>query len=201
MLLMTAFFSCMSAKSVNFKKGDIIIEAGTAADKFGILLEGGAKSVKWDASGKQIILTLVEKGGAIGVLLAASEGRASPLTVLATSDATVLLFSFSQLMTACEKKCAHHTELLRSYIALVAEKGLELHERIDCLLEPTVRKKILAYLENISGEKNSREFILPMNRNIMAEYLNVERSALSRELSRMKRDGLIEYCGNKFQIK
>ncbi|MCL2224909.1 MAG: Crp/Fnr family transcriptional regulator [Defluviitaleaceae bacterium] len=197
---MNAFFSCLKARRVNYKKGDVIIEAGTVAAEFGILLEGSAHSIKWDASGKQIIITMVEKGGAIGVLLAASPQRVSPLTVQATADATVLMFPFSQIITGCEKKCRHHERLLQNYISIIADKGIELHERVNCLLEPTVRKKILTYLTNISHEQNSTEFILPINRNIMAEYLNVERSALSRELSRMKADGLIEYNRNNFKL-
>jgi len=195
-----AFFSCAKARRVNFKKGDFIIEAGATANEFGILLEGSAHSIKWDASGKQINITMVEKGGAIGVLLVASPGRVSPLTVQATTDTTVLMFPFNQLFAGCEKKCHHHEQLLQDYIKIIADKGIELHERINCLLEPTVRKKIMTYLTTISNEKNSRTFILPINRNIMAEYLNVERSALSRELSRMKNDGLIDYCKNRFKI-
>lgn len=197
---MDTFFYCMKARRINYTNGDIIIEAGVTTDEFGIMLEGSAKSIKWDASGRQVIITMVEKGGAIGALLAASNGRVSPLTVQATSDATVLMFPYKQLLARCEKNCHHHEQLLQRYITIIAEKGLELHERINCLLEPTVREKILTYLYKISHEKNSYEFILPINRNIMAEYLNVERSALSRELSRMKRDGLIDYNKNNFKI-
>jgi CRP-like cAMP-binding protein len=144
---------------------------------------------------------MVEKGGAIGVLLAAKLGQISPLTVQATSESTVIFFPIKTLLMRCKKNCPHHEQLLQNYIGIIAEKGLELHERVNCLLEPTVRQKILAYLRKISHEQKSREIILPINRNIMAEYLNVERSALSRELSRMKNDGLIDYKKNKFNIK
>ena len=194
---MKNFLQCDNAQSVSFKKDEFIIEAGELTESFGILLEGGAHSLKWDASGKVIIISIIEKGGAIGILLI---GRESPLSVQATEDSVVLMLPFAQLFSRCEKNCAHHEKLLQGYIALTAEKGLELHERINCLLEPTVRKKILTYLQKISHEKKSRTFILPINRNIMAEYLNVERSALSRELSRMKKDGLIDYHKNSFKL-
>lgn len=77
---------------------------------------------------------------------------------------------------------------------------LVLHERIDCLLRPTIREKILTYLWWMSREQQKRTFTIPMNRNAMAEYLNVERSALSRELSYMKRDGVIDYHKNTFRL-
>lgn len=197
---MKNFLKCINARSIKFKKDEFIIEAGRATNYFGILLEGSARSIKWDASGKLVIVTMVEKGGAIGVFLAASEGRVSPLSVQATSDSTVMTIPFSRIITRCKKYCPHHEKLLQNFISLIAEKGLELHERINCLLEPTVRDKILTYLSKISREQQSRIIILPINRNIMAEYLNVERSALSRELSRMKKDGLINYRKNSFEI-
>jgi len=197
---MDAFFSCASARRVNFKKGGFIIEANEPAREFGILLEGTAQSIKWDASGKQVIITIVEAGGTIGVLRAASPNRVSPLAVQAATDVCVLLFPFEKLIGGCEKKCPQHNKLLHEYISAVADKGLELHERINCLLESTVRKKIITYLTKIANEQASAEIILPINRNIMAEYLNVERSALSRELSQMKNDGLIEYRKNKFRL-
>lgn len=100
---------------------------------------------------------------------------------------------FERVLARCEKACPRHDRLLRNYISIVAKKGLVLHERIDCLLRPTIREKILTYLQCIAREQQKRTFTIPMNRNSMAEYLNVERSALSRELSYMKRDGIIDY--------
>jgi CRP-like cAMP-binding protein len=89
---------------------------------------------------------------------------------------------------------------MRNYVYAVAQKGLELHERIDCLLKPTVREKILTYLRKLSREQQNRIISIPFNRNTMAEYLNVDRSALSRELSIMKKEGLIDYRKNHFTI-
>ena len=192
---------CIKARFVNFKKDELIVEEGEVANEFGIMLSGKARSVKWDASGRLIIITLIEKGGVIGVMLAASKKQASPVSVQATEDAEVMMIPFNQLISRCKKNCEGHEKLIRNYINVVAEKGLELHERINCLLEPTVRDKIITYLSRISREQGGKTFSVPINRNIMAEYLNIERSALSRELSRMQKDGLIEYHRNSFKIK
>jgi len=193
--------NCIEAKLVNYKKDELIIEEGEVASEFGIILSGRARSIKWDASGRLIIITLIEKSGVIGVMLAASKKQASPVSVQATEDSQVMMIPFKHLISRCKKNCEKHEILLRNYINVVAEKGLELHERINCLLEPTVRDKILTYLSRVSKEQASKTFTVPINRNIMAEYLNVERCALSRELSRMQKDGLIEYQRNNFELK
>jgi len=191
---------CVHAKCVKYKKGDLIIEAESRVTDFGIMLSGAGRSVKWDASGRLIIITLLGKGSVVGVMLAATAGQGSPLTVEATEDSTVIQIPFNRIITRCEKSCLHHETLLRNYVGVVAEKGLELHERVNCLLEPTIRDKVMTYLTWVSRQKNSLDFTIPINRNIMAEYLNIERSALSRELSNMKKDGLIDYQRNRFTI-
>ena len=126
--------------------------------------------------------------------------KESPVSVQAQDEASVLMIPYDRVLAPCEKACPKHDRLLRNYISIVAEKGLILHERINCLLKPTVREKILAYLLRVSHEQKSSSFQIPLNRNAMSEYLNIERSALSRELSSMKRDGLIDYHRNNFRL-
>lgn len=191
---------CLCTKYTRYEKGDIIIEEGNKVYDFGIILSGHGRAIKWDASDRLIIISLLKKGSEIGVILAASLDHKSPVTVQAQDDVLVLQIPFERVLTRCEKACPWHEKLLRNYINIVAEKGLVLHERIDCLLRPTIREKVLTYLWRISREQQKRTFTIPMNRNAMAEYLNVERSALSRELSYMKRDGIIDYHKNSFRL-
>ncbi len=197
---MECLLDCLGTKRVNYAKGDTIIEEGDRVHDFGIMLSGQGQAVKWDPSGRLIIITLLKKGSEIGVILAASLGRKSPVTVQAQEAVSVLQIPFARVVTRCEKACPRHDTLLRNYLNLVAEKGLVLHERMDCLLRPTIREKIIAYLWRVSNEQQSKTCTIPMNRNAMAEYLNVERSALSRELSHMKRDGVIDYHKNTFRL-
>lgn len=191
---------CVHARRVEYAKGDIIIEDGKQVQEFGVMLSGHGRSIKWDASDRLIIITLLEKGSEIGVLLASSPEHESSVSVQAQDDVAVLFIHYDHLLARCEKACPKHERLLRNYIGIVAEKGLVLHERINCLLKPTVREKILTYLMRVSREQQSRTFSIPMNRNAMSEYLNIERSALSRELSNMKHDGLIDYHRNSFKL-
>ena len=152
---------CIQAKRVEYKKDAFIIEEGSTVYDFGVMLSGHAQAVKWDASDRLIIITLLEKGSEIGVILAASLDHKSPVTVQAKDDVSALLIPFDRVFVRCEKACPWHDRLLRNYISIVAEKGLVLHERIDCLLKPTVRGKVLAYLIRISHERQSRTFSIP----------------------------------------
>lgn len=191
---------CTKARRVEYKKDEFIIEEGEMVYDFGIMLSGHGRSIKWDINDKVFIIALLEKGSEIGVLLAASLEHKSSLFVQAQDDVAVLLIPFDRVFARCKKACSRHDKLLRNFINIVAEKGLVLHERIDCLLKPTVREKILTYLTRVSHEQHSRTISIPMNRNTMAEYLYIERSALSRELSYMKREGLIDYHKNSFRL-
>lgn len=197
---MDGLLHCLCAKYVRYAKGDTIIEEGNKVYDFGIVLSGHGRAIKWEPSDRVILISLLKKGSEIGVILAASLEHKSPVTVQAEDDVLVLQIPFERVLARCEKACPRHDRLLRNYISIVAEKGLVLHERIDCLLRPTIREKILTYLQRIAREQQKRTFTIPMNRNAMAEYLNVERSALSRELSYMKRDGIIDYHKNTFRL-
>ena len=191
---------CLHARHAQYPKDEMILEEGSHVSEFGVMLSGHGRSVKWDASDKLIILTLLQKGSEIGVLLAASPAHESPVSVQAQDDVSVLLIPYDCLIARCKRSCAKHEMLLKNYIGVVAEKGLVLHERISCLLKPTAREKIMTYLLWVSREQRSLTFSIPLNRNAMSEYLNIERSALSRELSCMKRDGLIDYHRNSFKL-
>ena len=191
---------CVKARHAQYKKDDLIVQEGKSIREFGVMLSGHARSIKWDASDKIIIITLLQQGSEIGVLLAARPGHESSVWVQAQDDVEVLHIPYDCMVARCKKNCPQHEKMMRNYISIVAEKGLVLHERINCLLKPTLREKIITYLLRASREHQSKVFTIPMNRNALAEYLNIERSALSRELSYMKRDGLIDYHRNSFKL-
>ena len=191
---------CVKARCAQYKKDDLIVQEGKSINEFGVMLSGHARSIKWDASDKIIIITLLQQGSEIGVLLAARPGHESSVWVQAQDDVEVLHIPYDCMVARCKKNCPQHEKMMRNYISIVAEKGLVLHERINCLLKPTLREKIITYLLRASREHQSKVFTIPMNRNALAEYLNIERSALSRELSYMKQDGLIDYHRNSFKL-
>lgn len=191
---------CLHARIAEYGKDELVIWEGSTVNEIGIVLSGHGRTIKNNPSGKISIVTLLEKGSYIGVLLAASKERRSPVSVQALDHLTVLFFSVKNVLERCKKACPRHDRLLNNFMNGIAEKALVLHDRNDCLVEPTVREKIRTYLSKVSKAQGTRIFTIPLDRNAMAEYLNVERSALSRELSRMKKDGIIDYYKSDFRL-
>lgn len=191
--------TCLSATRKDFEKDENIVWEGDTIKNVGILLSGSAQSAKTDVTGKLVIVTLIEPGNYIGVLLAASHDRTSPVSVQALETLTVLFIPIQNILARSD--CPHHSKLIGNLLNGIAEKALVLHDRNDCLIKPTVRDKVLTFLSQFAHDAGSHSFTIPMGRDAMSEYLNVDRSALSRELSWMKRDGLINYDKNWFELR
>lgn len=192
---------CLRAQREEFAPGEPVVQEGDRVQSVGLVLGGHGHSLKSGRDGEPLIVSLLGPGSFVGILLAASRNHLSPVTVEAIDALSVIFFPAERLIFPCEKGCADHALLVRNFLDSVAEQSLTLNDRIACLLRPTVREKVLSYLSPISEEHGkNREFTIPLDRNAMARYLNVERSALSRELSRMKAEGLIDYRKNRFRL-
>lgn len=192
--------SCLNARTMEYKSDTVVIEEGNKVRMFGVLLSGWGRSYKTDLQGNVITITLLRKGSEIGVLLASRPEQISPVSVAVENGSRALLISYDSLIGSCGRNCPCHRQLIRNYIGIVAEKGLVLHERLDCLLRPSARSKILAYLKKFPPLSDDGTFTVPLDRNAMAEYLNMDRSALSRELSNMKKDGIIDFHKSRFRL-
>lgn len=195
-----SLLSCVGAHKESFHKGELIVREGSRLYDFGLLLSGQGRSFRVDKSGNIITITRLKPGSEIGVIFAASFSRKSPVSVEALEDVDVLKIPYDNFITTCRRSCFYHDRMIRNYINVLAEKWLDLYERLDCVLQGSVREKIMTYLLQEVAEQGSNEVILPFDRQGMAEFLNIERSALSRELSKMKRDGLIDYRKNSFKL-
>lgn len=191
---------CLDARIREYEKDEIVIMEGDNVQSVGIVISGIASSQKQDASGKTLTLTLLRENSFVAIMLAANKNRSSPVTVQAREKLCIMFFSFDRLFTTCSKNCIRHDLLLKNYSSCLAEKALELQDRIECLIQPSVRDKVMLFLQQMSAKSVSQNFDIPFDRNTMADYLNVERSALSRELSRMKNDGMIDYYKSSFRL-
>ncbi|MCL2036279.1 MAG: Crp/Fnr family transcriptional regulator [Oscillospiraceae bacterium] len=193
---------CFDLRTADYRKGEIIVSEGEAVKRFAVVLAGNARSFKTDVSGKVFTVSVIEEGGYIGILLAGQD-KLSPVTVEATDRLTVLSLPFEKVTRQCRQSCAGHSKLLNNFICGISQKAIHLYERIDCLIKPSMREKILAYMAQqprLSQTKNAYQVILSFDREKFAEYLNADRSALSRELSAMKKEGIIDYHRNVFKI-
>lgn len=191
---------CLSATRKEYEKDEMVVREGDLVNDIGIIMQGIAQSTKLSITGKQIIVSLHYPGGYTAVLTAASRGRKCPMSVQALEPLTVLFIPIKNVLARCPKPCIVHEQLLGNLFDSIAERALELHDRNDCLIMPTIRDKVLTYLARVCREAETQTISIPFDREAMAEYLNVDRSALSRELAWMKRDGLIDFYKNEFKL-
>ena len=179
-------------------EGDGELAAGTAGGCFGLVAEGSVLVYKEDWFGNRDILNLCLPGETFLEAVSLTRPEDSPVNVQAATDCTVLFLDYRTLL-APARDCRVHARLLENLLRVLARKTLSLNRRISVLSARTIRDKVLRYLKEASGGK--RTFTSAFNRGDLADYLCVDRAALSRELSAMKRRGEIDFCGNRFTVK
>ena len=199
-----ALLDCLNARVKHFRKGDSLLREQEVSDWLGIILTGTVEASKLDMAGRRLIISRPGRGSVFGDVLSLHPEQRSPVTVTALESVSALLIPAANLLEPCVKRCASHERLLHNLLKSVSEKYFELHDRIFCITRPTMREKIMSFLENMTETNKTgcrnRIFSIPYDRAALADYLNADRSALSRELSAMKRDGLIDYHKNTFRL-
>ncbi|MDR2056120.1 MAG: Crp/Fnr family transcriptional regulator [Desulfovibrio sp.] len=196
---LAAMLQCLSADRLEFQKKTLILMAGDKPENIGVVLAGAVHVVKEDLEGKRTILAALCPGELFAEALCCAEVSESPVSVSADSGAAVMLLRFSRILRTCQNSCVFHQKLIENMLAVVARKNLFLQKRMEILALKSVRAKVTSYLSSLAA-KQGRSLTLSMNREEMADYLCVERSALSHELMKMKRDGLIRYRKNQFEL-
>ena len=190
---------CLSARQKFFAKNSYIFMSGSKTDSLGIILGGAVIIVREDFWGKRLIVSRTEAGGIFGEAFACA-GTELPISVMAAEDSDILLIKCKRIINPCSPSCSYHTELNRNLTMLLAKKNIGLLEKMDYITRPTTREKLLAYLSVQAGLAGTHAFNIPFNREELADYLSVERSAMSAELSKMKKEGLINYEKNHFEL-
>lgn len=198
---MIEMLSCLDAHVKRFEKNETVLRAGDAVDSIGVVLEGIVEVSREDAAGRRMILTMLDAGSLFAESFVCAGVPVSPVSVRAASDCAVLLLAFDRVMNSCSHSCSHHRLLVRNMLLVTAKKNLLLNRKIEFLMMKGMREKIAAFLlEHVKKGASSATFRIPMSRNELAEFLNVDRSALSRELSRLRGEGLIDYYKESFSV-
>lgn len=192
---------CLDGKSVKYRKGAVIIAANDPVSDIGIVLNGSVEIMKEDYNGSRSIISRFYPSSIFGEALACAGIKKSPVTALAASNCDILFISFSKITGICGKICGFHSEIIGNMLKILAQKNIFLNNKIEHLSKRTMRDKLLSYLKEESRKNNLKEFSVPFNRNELADYLFIDRSAMSRELGRMRDDGLIEFNKNRFKLK
>ncbi len=195
-----AMLSCLGYSVREYPKHDMVWNVGTAVTGFGIVLSGHVQVIREDYFGKRSIIAAIHAGGVFGEAFACAEITESPLAVSAGEESRILFLQADKILTTCGNACAFHSELIRRLVRMLARKNLVLNRKMDFLSKRTTREKLGAYLLSEYSQVKTNPFLIDLNRNELADYLSVDRSAMSRELSRMRAAGILDYWKNSFKI-
>ena len=196
-----AMLKCINAYTKEFTKGDFVLSSEDSPMLMGVLQRGSVHMVTEDMWGSRSLLCMLEPGDLMGETFACAREENYTIGYQAVSDCQVLFMDFGRVMHTCDMMCAFHHRLIENMVKMLAAKNLEFIKKIDVMSKMHMREKILTLLSQYAAAAGSQTFVMPMGRVRMAEYLCVDRSAMSRELAKMAEEGLIEFERSRFTIK
>lgn len=188
----------MGASKRSYKKGEVIHPAGVLMPRFGLVVRGCAQACAADIEGSRMILAEVPAGATFGESLCYLRIADSPVYVIAPENAEILWLSPERLFSGDASRLA--TEMQRRFTGMLAARTLTMNNRIQILSKLTLREKLVTYFSELSASAGSSTFNIPMKREDMAAYIGSDRCALSRELSKMKAEGIIDYYRNTVKL-
>lgn len=193
-----SMLSCLQAKKDNFKKGEFVLNQGQRLDNIMILARGKLYIQQDDYWGNRSILNIINPGEMFGESYTAPESGAVMNDVMAVEDSEVIFFDVKKILTICSAACQFHTTVLQNLFFAISERNRNLVRKLGYLSKRTTREKLIAYLSDEAKRQNSSSFFIPFNRQQLADFLSVDRSAMSNELGKMKNEGMIDFQKNHF---
>lgn len=191
---------CLNAYERKYKKDQTIFRAGMSVTDIGLVESGSVNIVANFYWGNSHILGHFEKGEVFAENYAAIPGKELICDIVASEDSEVLFLNLLKLLTICQSGCAFHNRLIQNLLRISAQKNLSLSTRMLHTASKSIRNRLLSYFSEVAIEKGNARFLIPFDRQQLADYLGVDRSALSNELSKMQKDGLIKYHKNDFTL-
>ena len=195
-----AVLSCTGYHIGTFRKGDIVAFEAENIKHIGLVLSGSVDMIKEDLWGNKTMLIRSRKNDLFGETFACGSDNLSVVTFIVSQDARILFIPFDRVMRSCTMACVFHHQLIENMVRIIAGKNRDLMRKVEVVSKRTIREKLLTYLSLQSQLQQTHYFEIPLGRVELAEYLCVDRSALTRELAKMKEEGLIDYDRNCFRI-
>jgi len=196
-----AMIQCFRMRRCRFHPGQIICTYGESAGEVGVLVSGEAELVRLDYAGNRTILERLETGGVFGESLAFTPTLGDCVEVVSAAGSEVLFMEYSHIMKRCENACAHHSKLVQNMFRLVAEQTRRLSQRVEVLSRRSIRDKLMCWFQLRRLAAGADSFTLPFTLSALADYISADRSAMMRELRRMKEEGLVEMDGRRVTLR
>ncbi len=191
---------CIGYHTAAYEKGEIVSFEAENLRHIGIVLSGAVDMIKEDLWGNRTMLVRMRKNELFGETFVCGLNTTSVVTFAVSENAQILFLPFDRVMNSCTNTCVFHHRLIENMVRVIAAKNLELMRKVEVVSKKNLREKILAYLSLQAQLNDSRYFEIPLGRIELADYLCADRSALTRELSRMRDEGLIDYDKNMFRV-
>ena len=192
---------CFQAVQRSFRTDDLICDfSSKESNAVGIIERGEASVVRGDKDGVSTVLEELSVGGVFGRTLAYAGSVRDSMEVVCRTPCDVLFIDYPHIFKRCEKACTHHSLLVQNMLRLMADKAQALSLRVDVLSRRSIREKLLCYFRQLSEQEGKQTFTLPFSLSTLADYIATDRSAMMRELKRLKEEGVIRSDGRKITL-
>jgi len=197
---LSAILGCLSARRLSFEKGQYIFDEGNPAKQIGIVLSGAVMISRDDYFGNRALIGRLEPGDLFGESFAFAGVDTLPVSVVATSSCDVMLIDSYRIISPCSNACGFHTKLIFNLLQIMARKNLGFHQKIEITSKRTTREKLMTYLLSQAKLHDSNSFEIPFDRQSLADYLEVDRSGLSAEISKLRKEGILQCHRSHFTL-
>ena len=197
---MAAMLACLGAQNHTAQKGTVIFHEGEPAVYVGIVLSGAIRVIREDYYGNRSIVAHMGPGEVFGESFACAGIPALPISVIAEEPCRYLLINCKRITVSCTNACAFHSRMIYNLLQMVAGKNLVFNQKLEILSKRSTRDKLMTYLMNQAKLQGREEFTIPYDRQALADYLEVERSGLSAEISKLRKEGKLLCDKNRFQL-
>ena len=191
---------CLSVREKTFKKDSFVFQANDNVRYIYLILSGSMHIISEDFWGNRSIIETMNKDVLFGEAYVLASREQHLVSVIAAEDSVVLEIDPTKLFEICTKACTCHTQMIRNALTIVSEKIVRLTKKLEHVTRRTTREKLLSYLSEYAKKEKNNSFIIPYSRQELADYLCVDRSALSHELSKLRNEGLVMYHKNQFKL-
>ncbi|MBQ3527277.1 MAG: Crp/Fnr family transcriptional regulator [Clostridia bacterium] len=195
-----SMLSCLGARLSSYKKGEYVFCQGEHLRDITVLVEGSLHIQNDDYWGNRSILSTISVGEMLGEAYVAPESGAFPNDVIAMEDSVVIFLDVHRMLTTCSSACRFHAMVVQNMFFTISEKNRRLVQKLGHMSKRTTREKLISYLSEEAKRCKSQSFSIPFNRQQLADFLSVDRSAMSNELCKMRDEGLLEFEKNQFKL-
>ncbi|MDD3347728.1 Crp/Fnr family transcriptional regulator [Oscillibacter sp.] len=193
--------TCFQAVQKSYRPEELVYDfTGPRQNAVGIVERGEASLIRIDEDGVSTVLEELGSGSVFGKNLAFAGSGGDSLEVVCRTGCDVLFIDYAHILKRCENACHHHSLLVQNMLQLMADKAQSLSERVDVLSRRSIRDKLLCYFRQLAEKRGGDSFVLPFSLSMLADYIATDRSAMMRELKRLREDGVVHSDGRQFTL-